>query len=228
MTIQRRNRGSFARKKPIPTDPQTALQLAQRQIYRDAVAVWNALSLEEKEAWRGVCPGLTAYQCFMRSELKPVPPPPEEYTEEQTEHNANCPMKAGYITREGQRLTISNRKMTKLGFWLFKHGEPTGDVLFVIRKVSDDSIICSKLWGDASDLPTEITYEEVQFDDPQTINEEVRILCEFSGAGNGKDCALCYQNTDVKSNELRTYWYNSSWSDRNEHDDAYRYKYYLP
>ena len=75
LTIQGRNRGSFARKKPIPTDPETALQLAWRQVYRDAVASWNSLTTEEKEAWRNVCPGLTAYQCFMRSELKYPPPP---------------------------------------------------------------------------------------------------------------------------------------------------------
>ena len=75
LTIQGRNRGSFARKKPIPTDPETALQLAWRQVYRAAVASWNSLTPEEKEAWRGVCPGLTAYQCFMRSELKYPPPP---------------------------------------------------------------------------------------------------------------------------------------------------------
>ena len=75
LTIQGRNRGSFARKKPIPTDPETDLQLAWRQVYRDAVASWNSLTPEEKEAWRGVCPGLTAYQCFMRSELVYPPPP---------------------------------------------------------------------------------------------------------------------------------------------------------
>jgi len=75
LTIQGHNRGSFARKKPIPTDPKTDLQLAWRQVYRDAVASWNSLTAEEKEAWRNVCPGLTAYQCFMRSELKYPPPP---------------------------------------------------------------------------------------------------------------------------------------------------------
>ncbi|MBA7588133.1 hypothetical protein ES708_30183 [subsurface metagenome] len=75
LTFQKRGREHFAREKPIPKDPKSPAQLAWRQVYRDAVAVWNALSLEEKEAWRGVCPGLTAYQCFMRSALVYVPPP---------------------------------------------------------------------------------------------------------------------------------------------------------
>jgi len=75
LTFQKRGRGTIAREKPIPKDPRSKAQLAQRQRYKDAVAVWHALTPEEKEAWRGVCPGLTAYQCFMSSELKYVPPP---------------------------------------------------------------------------------------------------------------------------------------------------------
>jgi hypothetical protein len=75
LTFQKRGKGYIAREKPIPTDPKSEAQLAQRQIYKDAVSAWHALSPEEKEAWRGVCPGLTAYQCFMRSHLVYAPPP---------------------------------------------------------------------------------------------------------------------------------------------------------
>ena len=75
LTFQKRGKLYYARQKPTPIDPKSQPQLAQRQRYKDAVAVWNALSPAEKEAWRGVCPGLTAYQCFMRSELKYPPPP---------------------------------------------------------------------------------------------------------------------------------------------------------
>ncbi len=75
LTFQKRGQLTIARKKPIPTDPKSPAQLAQRQRYQDAVALWNGLSPEEKEDWRGVCPGLTAYQCFMSSQLKYVPAP---------------------------------------------------------------------------------------------------------------------------------------------------------
>ena len=74
LTFQKRGRRTIARQKPIPTDPKSPAQLAQRQRYKEAVATWHSLTPQEKEAWRGVCPGLTAYQCFMRSELKYVPP----------------------------------------------------------------------------------------------------------------------------------------------------------
>ncbi|MBA7570584.1 hypothetical protein ES708_12337 [subsurface metagenome] len=76
LTFQKRGREHIVRKKPIPRDPKSPAQLARRQIYRDAVASWHSLTPEEKETWRGVCPGLTAYQCFMSSELVYVPPPP--------------------------------------------------------------------------------------------------------------------------------------------------------
>ncbi|MBA7532625.1 hypothetical protein ES705_24851 [subsurface metagenome] len=75
LTFQKRGQLTIARKKPIPADPRSPAQLAQRQIYRDAVDAWHALSPEEKEDWHGVCPGLTAYQCFMSSQLKYVPAP---------------------------------------------------------------------------------------------------------------------------------------------------------
>ena len=172
LTFQKRGRDTIVRTKPIPKDPQSDAQLAQRQVYRDAVAAWHALSPEEKEDWRGVCPGLTAYQCFMKTALAYVEPtpPPEEYTEEQTEHDSYFGTYGGNIHTRGQKLTIANRKVTKLGFWLFKGGDPTGNVTFQIRKVSDDSLIASQVWGDAADLPTEITYEagcHEQYDDPE-------------------------------------------------------------
>jgi hypothetical protein len=75
LTFQKRGQLTIARKKPIPTDPKSPAQLTWRQVYKDAVSAWHALSPEEKEAWRGVCPGLTAYQCFMSSQLKYVAPP---------------------------------------------------------------------------------------------------------------------------------------------------------
>ncbi|MBA7566576.1 hypothetical protein ES708_08267 [subsurface metagenome] len=76
LTFQKRGLATIVRKKPIPKDPKSPAQLARRQIYRDAVASWNSLTLQEQEAWRGICPGLTPYQCFMSEELKYVPPLP--------------------------------------------------------------------------------------------------------------------------------------------------------
>lgn len=76
VTFQSSTRRKFSREKPVPADPESALQLAWRQIYRDAVAAWHALSEAERQAWRGVCPGLTGYQCFMKITLLTPPTPP--------------------------------------------------------------------------------------------------------------------------------------------------------
>ncbi|GAI67966.1 unnamed protein product, partial [marine sediment metagenome] len=80
LTFQKRGRATIAREKPIPQNPRSEAQLAQRQVYTDAISAWHALTAAEKEAWRGVCPDLSPYHCFMRSELKYVPPLPPELT----------------------------------------------------------------------------------------------------------------------------------------------------
>ncbi|MBA7584127.1 hypothetical protein ES708_26080 [subsurface metagenome] len=230
LTFQKRGRLTIARTKPIPTDPKSPAQLAWRQIYRDAVASWNSLTPEEKEAWRGVCPGLTDYQCFMRAELKNVEPtpPPEEYTEEQTDHTS--PFGTQYHLYSGQRLFILERKVSKLGFWMMKTGSPAGDVFFQILSVEDDGILVSKKWGIAQDLPSDAPeYKEVEFEAPVLIDEEVRILTFFDGVPSTSHYVITrVQNTDVKENEHATRGKPSSWIPGETNDAAYRYKYYLP
>ncbi|MBA7564962.1 hypothetical protein ES708_06631 [subsurface metagenome] len=129
------------------------------------------------------------------------------------------------ITRGGQKLIIPNRKITHLGFWIWKLGAPTGDITFGIRRVSDDGLICSKVWGDASALQGAAAYEEVEFDTPPTINEEVRVYAEFLN-GNATDrAALNIQKSDVKGNEHLTYYPEGAWSDfYTDRDARYRMK----
>lgn len=158
--------------------------------------------------------------------MKSKPPPPVEYTEEQTASNYDIPTYANYYPRAGQRLTIANRKVTKIAFPLKKSASPTGDVTFTIRKVSDDSIIVSKVWGDAADLPTGTTWEEVVLDTPTLVNEEVRLLWEFNGGDSGNPVVGRFQASDVKAGEYRTTYHSGAWEDRTDHDGTYRYKYY--
>ena len=133
---------------------------------------------------------------------------------------------AGNI-KAGQRLTISNREVTKLGFYIEKYGFPTGDVTFTIRKVSDDALINSKVWGDAGDLPTVVTYEEVELVDPSVINEEVRISVEFSGGTSTNRVSCSGELSDVKEDEYLTKYY-TSWEDLTDKDLAYKYTYEEP
>lgn len=147
--------------------------------------------------------------------------------EQQVANNAALPMFAlGGIApiRAGQRRTISNSKVTGVAFLLYKYGSPDGNVTFTIRKVSDDSIIQSKVWGAANSLPTSATWEKVMFDSPTNINEEVRVQCEYGGGTLFNRINLRYQNTNVKSGELFTS-YISSYTDNANYDAAYMYLY---
>lgn len=146
-------------------------------------------------------------------------------TEEQTETQFDWALCSATTTRGGQRLTISNRQVTKLGLWLKKVNSPTGDVTLTIRKVSDDGVLLTKVWGDAADLPTERTYKEVEFDTPQTINEEVRILAEFSGGDANNQVCVAIKLSDVKADECFTYYESPDWDEGGGYDCAYIYTY---
>jgi len=228
LTFQKRGRLTIARRKPVPTDRKTDLQQAQRQVYRDAVTAWNLLTTEEKEAYRGVCPGLTPYQCYMKSELKYVPPepPPEEQIEEQTQENAQRRMYAGSWQREGQRLFIPNRRVTKLAFILYRDSSGIAEpVTFTIRKV-DGTLIISQVWGNQIDLPETPTWEELEFDTPPTINEEARIGVEFPYGTSTKVVSLRTMLADVKPGEYHCEAPDGEYTERTIWDCAYRYKFY--
>lgn len=125
--------------------------------------------------------------------------------------------------KQGQKLTIPNRTVTKLAFLLLHRGTPPGNATFTIRKVSDDAIIVSKVWGLVNDLPLVATWEEVVFTTPATINEEVRILVEYSGHSLNNEIGVRYQSSDVKATEFYTRWLDPAWDDHPTWDVAYKY-----
>ena len=133
------------------------------------------------------------------------------------------------VTRWGQRLTISDSWVTGLSFALSQSSSPSGDVTFTIRDL-DDNILVSKVWGDSTDLATfSIGFpgnrESVVFNSPVYINEEVRILAEYSGASAVR---WHYSASNVKADELRTYYQGGSYTDISTSDDAYIYTYFEP
>lgn len=146
-------------------------------------------------------------------------------TEEQTAYNTTVGLYSGSNKRAGQRLTISGRTVSHLSLVLDKYGNPTGDITFTIRRVSDDSVISSKVWGDASGLSTDPAWKEVTFDTPQTIDEEVRICAEFAGGDVNNQVLVHVQAADVKANEYVTYYSDTSWTALTSYDTAYIYTY---
>lgn len=148
--------------------------------------------------------------------------------EEQTSYNTWIGLYGASWLKVGQRLIIANREVTKLGFWLNKKGSPTGNVTFEIRTISGDSLLLSKVWGDAGTLSTEITYREVTFDSPLIINEEVRIVVAFTGGSFDNEVQPHWRDSDVKADEYFAKWYAAGWTDQEGNDCAYRYTYEEP
>lgn len=149
-------------------------------------------------------------------------------TEEQTQHDSIIGLDVTDKIRAGQKLTISNRKVAKLAFKLVKIGNPTGDVTFTIRGLVS-GLISSKVWGDASAIPTTYpatTWQEVTFGSPQTINEDARVCAEFSGGdGSNLVAVSIFTASDIKPSEYLVH-YRTSWVALPDDDCAYRYKYY--
>lgn len=159
--------------------------------------------------------------------------PPEELTEEQLNTGIHMVTVGGEgAERAGQRLTISNRTVTKLRFYLGKNGSPNGNVTFTIRKVSDGLIIASKVWGNASTLPTDPDWKEVTLDVPIFINEEVRICQEYNATPLPNGVKAYATITDVKAGECWCNWNGvEGWldfgADPTNYDAPYIYTYHL-
>ena len=151
-----------------------------------------------------------------------------EAVEEQLENNTvlNASPSAT-VDRVGQKLTIADRTVTKLAFLIYKYGTPSGNVVYEIRKASDEGVLASKIQGLATDLPTVAAWKEVTFDSPVAINEEVYILF-FNAGETGHDVRCRIQASDVKANEFCVHGKLGSWTDRTTWDCAYKYTYLLP
>ena len=130
--------------------------------------------------------------------------------------------------RVGQLLTISNRIVSKLSFKTYRVGNPNATITFTIRKDSNDAIIVSKVFGAASSVGLSPEWIEVTFDTPTLINEDVRILMEWSGTnGDLSNYLACYATTtSVKAGEQASRYYIKYYN--LTQDATYIYTYTLP
>ncbi|RLI92979.1 MAG: hypothetical protein DRO92_04755, partial [Candidatus Altiarchaeales archaeon] len=132
----------------------------------------------------------------------------------------------GGYKRIAQRKFIDGLVINKLYFMLKKVGSPVGDINFVIRKVSDDSIIQKEVWGNASDLNTDASWEYVSFSNPVWIDEEVRLSVEFNGGDSSNYVKVAIDGNRL-SNEQESTYYNS-WNDNADYDVLYKIDYSYP
>jgi len=146
-------------------------------------------------------------------------------TEEQTVANIYSSITNGISW--GQRVTITNRVVSKLSFYLSRTGSPDGAVTFLIRAVDGDAILATKLLGNSIDISTTPAWYEVEFDTPVLINEEVYLLQVATGgeAGNLIQIYSSYPN-DVKEDEyLVTRGGTGIYTNRPDYDSDYIYTY---
>ncbi len=155
---------------------------------------------------------------------------PELKVEEQIQHNSITGLSGEFEGKKwaGQHFWIPpNRKIATLAFLIIKLGNPTGDVTFTIKEYPSEIILNSKVWGDASDLPTAYPpteWIEVEFDTPQLIDVLVRMRVEFSGGDGENQVAFAYQGGgSVKPDEE---YVRDVEGVEPTSDAAYRYKYY--
>ena len=179
LTFQKRGRATIAREKPIPENPRSEAQLAQRQVYRDAISAWRALTAEGKEAWRGVCPSLSPYHCFMRSELKYVAPLPPELTLYQY-----------YNTGDATHFTVNDtswvaqsftpsipHKITLVKLKLWRNVLPSEFTIKITTTNENgyptDNVLCSMLFNSEPITPDSPgQWYEFTFDEPASLTED--------------------------------------------------------
>jgi len=127
----------------------------------------------------------------------------------------------------GQRLTISNRVVSKLSLCLSQSGSsPSGDIYLTILRTSDFGIIASKLLMATSSLSVNPTWYEVTFDSPVTINEEVALLARCTGADAVSRAYVYGEKSDVKAGEFATRKVSGpAWDDQETYDAGYIYTY---
>ena len=149
-------------------------------------------------------------------------------TEEQTQWNIGPYINGDGPQRAGQRLTIANRKVTKLGFWIAQYLAPAGPYYYAIRRVSDDGILVREVAGQVEELGGTNTYTEYIFVSPPTVNEEAYILVEYDGGDGTHGLYYGAQNTDVKGGEYRVTKSGANYTNITTSDMAYIYTYEEP
>jgi len=148
-----------------------------------------------------------------------------ESDEEQTSSDGDWQLYSGASSGNAvsQKLTISDRRVTKLAFKLKKVGNPTGDVIFFIYSETG-GYLAYQTWGAAADLGTTYAWCEITLETPVNVDEEVRVACGFNYGDSSNYVAVEYNSTSVKALEALS-WYDTAWNEEATYDLVYRYSY---
>lgn len=100
--------------------------------------------------------------------------------------------------------------LKSLGFYIKKVNNPTGNITFRVRKVSDDSILGEKLLGAAADITGSYVLYTVTFTPSVKLDTEVYLSLEFPGGDATNYLFVQFSETDIYANEV-AWKYLTSW-----------------
>ena len=126
----------------------------------------------------------------------------------------------------GQRLTINNRLVSKLSFYLARDGFPAGEVWYRIRRTSDGAYLFNQKLMNSVGIEIIPQWYDMDISPPLLINEEVEIeaMATFNGAGNLIN--IWMSTVDVKPGEF-SYFRSAAgvYIDHPTWDFMYKYTY---
>lgn len=126
----------------------------------------------------------------------------------------------------GQRLTITNRIVSELSFYLKRVGTVAGGTLvFLIRAVDGDAVLLTKDWGSPNSISTTAAWYKVEFDTPININEEVYLLAGGVTGTAGSLLQVYDSEADVKADEYMVRRVSGVYTNYTGQDFGYKYTY---
>lgn len=138
--------------------------------------------------------------------------------------------KTGAWCKLGQRLTIHGT-VIEIGYRVARVGYPTGNITFSIYDAETDEVLFSKVWGDASELPTAniTSYPSVTVTPSLTLNQDVRLCVEYHGGNVINHCLAGYYTGDKITGQWYTnYMHYGAWHDIEESEEGSYYLKYIP
>ena len=149
-------------------------------------------------------------------------------TESQTSYDTDILLRNNGAIRAGQRLTISNRQVTSVSFYLKKVGTPPSTGGYITIYSLADAALATVSVSDAEIQALTASYTLfTKSITPTFINEEVRMIIGINQntSWTETNCiAVAYQNSDIKASEYFTY-FGTIWTNATTQDCAYQYDY---
>lgn len=174
ISFVKRGGRSIAEKKPEVPDARTLAQLSWRHMYQKAVALWHALSAEEKQEWESLArpKHMTGFAWFVSQALKPNP-------------GLYLPLQGGKMAGD---IDLDKHRVLKLPL-------PTDDQEAASKKYHDDNLPAAaytqgcKLYRTAAQTIPDATTTTLIFDDEiydtdemhSTITNPERITIKTAG-----------------------------------------------